>query len=136
MIRQLIVFGILGWVIEVFFTGFKSAIIERNPKATGTTYLWMFPVYGAACLGFQGLKYVLVLGTMPLLVRIFAYLVLIYLVEYSSGWLLKKLTGHCPWEYTNRWSINGFVRLDYAPFWFALCWLIEPTMGWIEKMFC
>jgi uncharacterized membrane protein len=136
MIRHLIIFGALGLTLEVLFTGFHGAIIERNVKATGTTYLWMFPIYGLAGVGFEGLKYILILGTLPLILRVFVYLIIIYIIEYVSGWLLKKATGSCPWEYKNKWSINGFVRLDYAPFWFALCWLIEPIQVWVEKMFC
>ena len=132
-----LVFGVLGWCLEIIFTGFYSAIIERNPRAIGTTYLYMFPIYAIAGSGFQIFRHLLVLASMPLIVRIFIYLILIYLIEYSSGWLLKKLIGRCPWQYPDsKWSLNGFVRFDYAPFWFLLCFIIEPTMSLLGKMFC
>ena len=47
------------------------------------------------------------------------YMVLIFTAEYVSGtWL--KARGMCPWDYTGRQSsINGLIRLDFAPLWFA-----------------
>jgi uncharacterized membrane protein len=132
-----ILYGFCGWIVEVLFTGFHSAIIEGDIKATGKTYLYMHPIYGIACLGFEWFRYLLVLASFPLVARIFVYLVVIYFTEYVSGWLLKKITGNCPWEYTGKkWAIHGLIRLDYAPFWFILCFFIEPMQAWLSKMLC
>jgi hypothetical protein len=38
-------------------------------------------------------------------------------VEYSTGGIYSLL-GICPWNYTGAlYSINGLIRLDYAPLW-------------------
>ena len=53
------------------------------------------------------------------------YMVLIFVVEYISGWWLRAL-GICPWDYTGRHSnINGLIRLDFAPLWFGTGLLFE-----------
>jgi uncharacterized membrane protein len=127
----------IGWCCEVFFTGLHSAIIERNVKATGTTYLYMLPIYGSTMFGFEKFREILVLASLPLAVRVLFYLILIYAVEYSSGWLLRKITGHCPWQYPKgKWVVDGLIRLDYLPFWFAAVWMIEPIIDWLSKVVC
>ncbi len=53
------------------------------------------------------------------------YMVLIFTAEYFSGMLLRA-KGMCPWDYTGRqWNINGLIRLDFAPLWFATGLLFE-----------
>jgi uncharacterized membrane protein len=40
-------------------------------------------------------------------------------VEYLTGWLIRKLTGRCPWDYSQfRGNIRGIITLEYAPVWF------------------
>lgn len=53
------------------------------------------------------------------------YMVLIFMVEYASGFWLKA-HGMCPWDYSGRHSnINGLIRLDFAPLWFGTGLLFE-----------
>jgi len=78
----------------------------------------MFPIYALAYPALS-LLYPLI-GHQPWPLRGAAYLVLLYAVEYASGWLLRKTTGACPWDYGQaRWSVSGLIRLDYAPAWFC-----------------
>ncbi len=117
LLSKLMVWGMIGLLIEVFFTACHSLLIERNLRAMGTTYLWMLPIYGIA-----GELLALLRGAIhnawlfvPLAV------VLIYLIEFGSGWTLRKVLGRCPWEYGPvRFGIMGLVRMDYLPFWFAV----------------
>ena len=53
------------------------------------------------------------------------YMVLIFMVEYAAGaWMTER--GICPWDYTGRHSsINGLIRLDFAPLWFGTGLLFE-----------
>ena len=53
------------------------------------------------------------------------YMVLIFTAEYLSGmWLRAR--GICPWDYSGSHSgINGLIRLDFAPLWFATGLLFE-----------
>ena len=50
--------GVIGWCMEIIWTGFH-AICRQEWKMTGQSSLWMFPIYGcAACIGpvSRGLK--------------------------------------------------------------------------------
>ena len=50
----------------------------------------------------------------------------IFAVEYAAGWALKRVTGRCPWDYSYaRSSVHGYIRLDYAPVWFAFGMMLE-----------
>lgn len=138
--------GITGWCLEVVFTSVES-IMLRDWRLMGRTSLWMFPIYGMGALlapiG-RGVDRWLDVRTpvraiwdgtcneeVPLpekerMVRHgLLYMVLIFLAEYATGtWLRQR--GFCPWDYTGRHSnVNGLIRLDFAPLWFATGLLFE-----------
>lgn len=85
--------GILGWGMEVFWTGLHSLDCE-NWKLTGYSSLWMFPIYGmAACIGPLSKK----MRKLPLVFRGGIYMTGIFIVEYFSGIILKHYN-MCPWD--------------------------------------
>ena len=50
---------------------------------------------------------------------------LIFTAEYVTGRLLRSLRA-CPWDYTGcRFSVDGLIRLDFAPLWFVAGLLFE-----------
>ena len=50
---------------------------------------------------------------------------LIFTAEYVTGRLLRSLRA-CPWDYTGcRFSVDGLIRLDFAPLWFGAGLLFE-----------
>ena len=52
MLMRFLVYGALGWVVEIVWTGLGSAL-RRDPRLTAKTYLWMFPIYGGGALFFE-----------------------------------------------------------------------------------
>jgi len=55
----------------------------------------------------------------------FSDMVLIFVAEYMTGTFLKA-RNMCPWDYSGRmFSIDGLIRLDFAPFWFGTGLLFE-----------
>lgn len=126
--------GITGWCLEVMFTSVES-IMSHDWRLMGRTSLLMFPIYGCgAFLGPIGrwIDRWLNPGQSPALrspdlaIRHgMLYMVLIFTAEYFSGaWLRSK--GMCPWDYTGRHTnIDGLIRLDFAPLWFATGLLFE-----------
>ena len=100
------------------------------------TSLLMFPIYGMGAilpeisglvdwwLGGERLDW------MDRLIRHgILYTVLIFMGEYLFGSILKAY-GICPWDYTGLHSnVNGLIRLDFAPLWFATGLIFE----WITK---
>jgi hypothetical protein len=118
----------VGLSLEVIYTAaihFKKA---GNLRLQGYTYVWMIPIYA---LVYPILTYVYPFASRyPFLLRGTGYVAAIYFVEYTSGWLLRKLTGECPWEREyrgSRWSIHDLIRLDMAPGWLGAAFIFETV---------
>lgn len=81
------------------------------------TYLWMFPIYGLMILLEPVHDHI---RNLPALFRGGVYTVLIFGVEYTTGGLIRSLTGKCPWDYgTGPFIIDGLIKLYFIPVWFA-----------------
>ena len=127
MLKRFFLYGAAGWVIESLFTGLGSAL-HRDRAATAQTYLWMHPIYGGTALTLEQVHRRM--PRAPRWARALAYLGVIYAAEYGSGWLLRKLLGRCPWDYSGQGrNVHGLIRLDYAPAWFGLALLFEPLQA-------
>ncbi|MDO4278174.1 putative ABC transporter permease [Lachnoclostridium edouardi] len=136
IIQNFLKCGVTGWCLEVMFTSVES-IMAGDWRLMGKTSLLMFPIYGMGALlepiGKGVDKWigdpqtgVAVLQEKDKIVRHgMLYMVLIFVVEYGSGLLLRN-HGICPWDYTGRHTnINGLIRLDFAPLWFGTGLLFE-----------
>jgi uncharacterized membrane protein len=130
LLHQFLAYGVLGMVLEVFFTGVGS-LIHKNWRATCQTYLWMLPIYGLAGILLTLIHHGLTWHWFPLA---FVYLVVMYGMEFVTGWLLEKLIGRCPWHYgLSAWTPMGLINLKYAPFWFALACGFNPIADFLER---
>lgn len=119
MFNRFLLYGCAGWILEVLFTGTSSALVHQDKGATSKTYLWMHPIYGAAGLLLEWMSRVMK-PKLPLPVRALAAVPIIFGIEYVSGWVLCRALGKCPWDYSRaRYHLDGFIRLDYAPAWYA-----------------
>lgn len=135
MLIRFFIYGLLGWCWEVVWTAVteKAWGKQRDWRLAGHTYLWMFPTYGLlAPLGepihnFMRAHFWLLRGLV--------YLLGIWIVEYVTGWLLRKLTGKCPWDYSNfPWNFQGIVTLEYAPVWFVFGLAFERVHDALVKL--
>lgn len=122
MRRRFLIYGLIGWLVEITWTGLGS-LLQRDPTLECRTSIWMFPIYGMVAF-FEPLcdkikdRHILIRGGV--------YTICIFLVEYATGMLLIKFTGMCPWDYSDSlYNINGIIRLDYAPAWFGAGLLFE-----------
>ena len=126
MILQIILFACIGVAMEVVFTAASDFTKTRSNRLMGYSYIWMLPIYGLVPLFMRVLYPRLEDVLLPF--RIVLYTVLLLIMEYATGWTLRKLTGDCPWEpgyRGKRWAIDGLVRLDYAPGWALACLIFE-----------
>lgn len=116
--------GLLGWCLEVLWTGLDS-FRKRDPNLTGRSSLWMFPIYGcAAFIAPVSRK----LKGKSALFRGNIYMAAIFLGEFLSGKYLKR-RNCCPWDYSSApLNIDGVIRLDYAPVWFVTGLLYEKLL--------
>lgn len=117
MIKKYLMCGLTGWCMEVFWTGLGSAI-KKDQKLTSNTSIWMFPIYATAVI-IEPLANKMRKDKKTPLKRGSVYALCIFVTEYISGSILKK-HNCCPWDYSHaKTNINGVIRLDYFPVWFA-----------------
>ena len=121
MAIRALLYGMLGWCTEIVWTASREKLTGRQTGWTlrGTTYLWMLPLYGLPIfLLFEPIHNAL--RPWPWPARGLIYMLGFFALEYATGWLLRRLIGACPWDYTihSRWHVHGLIRLDYAPAWF------------------
>jgi len=122
MIERFIIYGLAGWCMEIIWTGIGS-FLDGDIYLNARTYIWMFPIYGLAIL-FEPIHDRI--RAWPVIIRGGVYTLLIFIIEYLAGWTLQNIIGVCPWDYgDSTFSIDGFIRLDYAPAWFAAGLIFE-----------
>ncbi|SFG66418.1 Putative ABC-transporter type IV [Desulfotomaculum arcticum] len=129
MLTRFVIYGLLGWNMEVFWTGLMSGL-NGNPRLAAHTYLWMFPIYGLAVLLeplHEKIRF------LPWYLRGMIWVLVIWAVEFTTGGLLRMIVGTSPWIYREGWQIYGLIRLDMAPLWFAAGLLFERIHDRLTK---
>jgi len=123
MLTRFLIFGVIGWALEVLWTGF-GALVRGDFKMTSRTSVWMFFIYGAGAL--FGPVIDLLLG-LPLIVRGLIYVLCIYSIEFATGYTMQRFDA-CPWDYSDaKLNVMGIIRWDYAPLWLLVGLLFERT---------
>ena len=134
MARRFLAYGLFGWALEVAFTGATDCLKLRDRRLRGHTYLWMLPIYGGGGLLLESLHDRLASRNLPRWVRSLAYMLGIYAAEFGSAALLDRAIGEVPWRYLSGINLRGYVRLDYAPFWYGCGWLFEDLERELRKL--
>src|SRR3989304_8410217 len=116
---RFLIYGAVGCCFEIAFTGIKHLIASQFKDWTlrGKSYIWMFPIYGLIAFLFEPVHNWIRFLAWPF--RGLTYVAGFYVVEFTTGWILRVLPGQCPWDYSNaRYNFQGLIRWDYAPIWF------------------
>lgn len=133
---RLVFYACLGVTGEVVFTAvcarlgilltgdLDDAEARSGWRLKGHSFVWMVPIYGVGLLGFELVHDALRAAAWPL--RGFAYVGLLYAIEYASGAVLLRLTGRPIWRWIGRGAVRGHVHLAMAPLWLALGLALEP----------
>ncbi|MCB1191891.1 MAG: hypothetical protein H7A23_00550 [Leptospiraceae bacterium] len=121
---RFVLYGILGFCVEIVYTAIIDSFKNKDWRLAGTTYLWMFPIYGLSVFLFEPVHDIV--RELHLLIRFWAWSLGITFVEFFTGWMIKKMTGLCPWDYSkSRFAINEYIRWDYFPLWGTFGLLLE-----------
>lgn len=116
MKTRFIIYGLAGLVAETLFTGLDS-LLKGDLTMRAFTYIWMFPIYGLMVL--LEPVYDLV-RKWPMVLRGGVYTIIIFGIEYTTGWIIRELIGVCPWDYgIGPYSIDGLITLRFIPVWFV-----------------
>jgi uncharacterized membrane protein len=134
VLRRFLAYGFFGWGLEVAFTGLTDSIWVRDRRLRGHSYLWMLPIYGSGGLTLERLHDRLARRRVPRWARSLAYMMGIYGVEFGTAALLNRAVGEVPWRYVKGINVRGYVRLDYAPFWYGCGWLFEALERQLRKL--
>ena len=134
---MIIVFASFGIAVEVIFTAAMS-VVNQAPLCdkplialAGHSYVWMALIYGL--IPVLGVLFYNRVKDWRIWFRLPLYVVIIYIVEFTSGYLLQVITGRCPWYYTSGINIMGLIRLDYFPAWLLFVWLVERLYLFMDK---
>lgn len=125
---RFVLYGLGGWCGEVLFTALTESLPRRDWRLTGTTYLWMFPIYGLLAVLYEPVHEWI--RDVPWWGRGMVWAVGFTAVEWLTGWLIEQFTGHCPWDYVangKRFAINPYIRWDFFPIWAAIGLALEPV---------
>ncbi len=121
MLTRYIIYGFLGWNVEIIWTGLNS-LASGSKDLIGHTSIWMFFIYGTAVFVLEPIHYKI--AEFNWLFRGIIWMFLIFAIEMISG-LALKLIGVEAWHYYGPTSILGIIRIDYAPLWFILGLVFE-----------
>ncbi|MCX8130386.1 MAG: hypothetical protein N3I35_09835 [Clostridia bacterium] len=121
MIKRYLIYGLIGWCVEIFWTGLGS-LMNGNIRLEGFTNLWMFFIYGMAVF-LEPIHDVI--REWRWLFRGVIWVVIIWGIEYTSGLVLGNILGVYPWVYTGAFAVDNLVRIDYAPAWFVAGLIFE-----------
>ena len=125
--QRFLAYGLAGWCSEIVTTGLRSHGRDGDWRLTGTTYLWMLPIYGVAAVLFEPAYAEARRRDLGWPVRGALWTAGIFAVEAATGELIRQATGEEPWDYSRprgrkpeprHW--RGLVRPSYAPLWFAV----------------
>lgn len=132
---RFVLYGLGGWCAEVLFTALTESLPKRDWRLLGTTYLWMFPIYGSLAFLYEPVHDVI--RDYPLLLRAFIWSLGFTAVEWLTGWLIDRVSGRCPWDYVaagKRFAINPYIRWDFFPVWAIIGLALEPVHDFLVRL--
>jgi hypothetical protein len=135
VIVRFVVYGLLGWCAEVVWTALLGFLRTRDARLAGTSYLWMFPIYGSIAFLYEPLHDAI--REAPLLARAAVWSLGFPAVEFACGRAIERATGRCPWDYAAagaRFAINPYIRWDYFPLWAAVGLALEPVHDFLVRL--
>lgn len=123
---RFILYGLLGWCAEVAFTGVTDFFRTRDRRLPARTSIWMFPIYGLLAPLYEPVHAVL-RPRLSFPARAAVYGAGFLLVEYATGWALRRMVGEAPWDYSDApYHVNGLIRPDYFVLWAIAGAALEP----------
>ena len=136
MFLRFFVYGGMGWCGEIVWTAVTRRLSRQvqNWLLMGETSLWAFPMYGSAAFLYEPLHDAL--RSQFFLIRAAVYLVGFWTVEYVGGWLVWKIAGAKPWDYSKSpgGSLNGLIRWNFVFVWPIVGLALEPVHDFLVRV--
>ena len=136
MLIRFFIYGALGWCIEIIWTAVTRKISgqAKDWLLVGETMLWAFPMYGSVAFLYEPLHNAV--RDQFVLIRALVYLIGFWVIEYIGGWLIWKIAGKKPWDYTNSpgGSLNGLIRWNFIVIWSLVGLALEPISDFLIRL--
>jgi len=132
---RFVLYGLGGLCGEVVFTALTESLPRRDWRLQGTSYLWMFPIYGLLAILYEPVHDLI--RDLPWWVRAVIWALGFTAVELVSGWLITRLFGRCPWDYVaagKRFAINPYIRWDFFVVWAVIGLALEPVHDFLVRL--
>ncbi|MGB1247598.1 MAG: hypothetical protein ACPG4Z_01840 [Chitinophagales bacterium] len=132
-----LLFACIGITTEIVFTSLSKAISTYVVSDSidwalgGKTYLWMFIIY--ACIPFIFHFFYDWVKDYSIFMRALIAVLVIYFIEFTTGFALEMITGTCPWKYDEGIHLFGYIRFDYFPFWYIFALLIINVYHMLKR---
>ncbi|MDE3087773.1 MAG: hypothetical protein KGJ80_00100 [Chloroflexota bacterium] len=130
------IYGALGWCSEILWTAITRKVTRgaRDWLLVGETSLWAFPLYGLIAFLYEPLHDAL--RAQFVLVRAAVYLAGFWVIEYIGGWLVWKIVGKKPWDYSKSpgGSLHGLVRWNFVLVWSLVGLGLEPLHDFLVRL--
>jgi uncharacterized membrane protein len=130
---RFVLYGLGGWCGEVLYTALVERLLRGDWRLTGTTYLWMFPIYGLIAPLYEPVHNAT--RQWPRAARAVVWSLGFTAVEWASGRAIARLIGRCPWDYSSKHlAINPYIRWDYFPVWAVVGLALEPVHDFLVRL--
>lgn len=101
----------------------------RDARALGYSFLWMLPIY-MLMIAIEPTKELMSSWGISIWIRALIYVLVLWGVEYFTGWLIEKISGRCPWDYSaSKWNLHGYIRWDFFPSWYGFMLFMDWLSG-------
>ncbi|CAH1785179.1 unnamed protein product [Owenia fusiformis] len=129
-------YGMHGFFDEIIFTSIFDHVASdgNNWSLKGHSSIYSFFIYGSCCFAVEYLYRIFIKRGIPLLSRLFVYLIICYAWELCSGLILRQFNA-CPWDYSH-YPLNfmGLITLEYAPGWLFLSLWQDVMFGYFLRL--
>jgi uncharacterized membrane protein len=93
----------------------------------------MFPIYGLIVVFYEPVHDLI--RDVPVLGRAIIWSLGFTTVELITGWLIERITGRCPWDYSaKRFGINAYIRWDFFIVWAVIGLALEPVTDFLIEL--
>ncbi|MFZ0546439.1 MAG: hypothetical protein WAM60_13425 [Candidatus Promineifilaceae bacterium] len=133
MFIRFVLYGLGGWCGEILFTALTESLPRHDWRLKGTSYLWMFPIYGLLAPLYEPVHDLI--REIPLFGRVIIWSLGFTAVEWLTGWIIARFTGRCPWDYSDkRFAINAYIRWDFFLVWAIIGLMLEPVHDFLVRL--
>lgn len=126
---RFLIFGILGLAGSVVATAARDSVASRRLELNGGASVALFPIYGLIAIIYPMVA--IHVGGFPWYGRGVAYMIAFFAAQLAIGFVLQKIN-FCPWNYSDKGSVAGLIRVADAPVWFLAGLAVEWIYPYVK----